>query len=482
MENMRISRTDKCRSGTREWTTHRLRSCDEGSSLNEADYLRSRKLNSLPSSASKFYEQEETKPWGWNPVLRTILVGTHSEVTSETPLALLRAHGGTLVREIMSMVFNPVAEHVRLTIPAALCGNGYGNRMRFTHGRSKQNHNYSRHDFLDGGIRSKGQKDGFVAFSRCGRVEFPTPNGRNVNMLPFILGDQNSLPSNLQCYFDSIEACPFVSEEVGRVAYLTVQENYVDVGTNQRRGGLHIESPGFFHDDPDSPSFEPGVEHPWGMGVFFGADHYEGGIYFASSVGDTSEIWDALVDSSVPGVVEPGGGCEHLRALIGEGTKLRAGELVWMTDRTPHEALPQTTSGLRQFFRLVMPGVSHWYADHSTSNPRVDLPEHVTIIRGNKFDSRGVATVSEAVTPNYSLEDFSSEIAGKAAKPADVPEAKSVGRVPKSKCEGRAKGDTGGKAIKSGKGNTGKGGKSEKTEGGGGKGRKGWKDRIMRRR
>lgn len=95
-------------------------------------------------------------------------------------------------------------------------------------------------------------------------------------------------------------------------------------------------------------SEQRGVVHPrrraqLGHGVFFGADRYEGGIYFASSVSDTSVLHDALVDNTVPGIVDKHGGCEHLRALLGEhrGAPLGARELVWMTDCTPHEALPQ---------------------------------------------------------------------------------------------------------------------------------------------
>ena len=106
----------------------------------------------------------------------------------------------------------------------------------------------------------------------------------------------------------------------------------------------------------------------------------------ASSVSNTSQVWDALVDKRCPGIVDKHGGCEYLRPLIGKGTKLEAGELIWMTDCTPHEALPQETSGYRQFFRVVSPYVSHWYAEHNTRNPLVDIPEHVKIVTGNKFE------------------------------------------------------------------------------------------------
>jgi hypothetical protein len=93
-------------------------------------------------------------------------------------------------------------------------------------------------------------------------------------------------------------------------------------------------------------------------------------------------------------MVDKGGGCEYLREWIGTGTKLQANELIWMTDRTPHEALPQQSSGNRQFFRLVMPSVSHWFAKHSTANPKVPLPDHVKVIEGDKFERYGITSVS----------------------------------------------------------------------------------------
>jgi hypothetical protein len=58
----------------------------------------------------------------------------------------------------------------------------------------------------------------------------------------------------------------------------------------------------------------------------------------------------------------------------------------WLTDRTPHEALPQTESGHRQFFRLVTSNISVWFGKHSTSNPNVHIPDNVTIIEDDKFD------------------------------------------------------------------------------------------------
>jgi hypothetical protein len=199
-------------------------------------------------------------------------------------------------------------------------------------------------------------------------------------MMPFIFGDKESLPDNLRCYFPLIEQCPYMADEIGKVGFLTVHESYVVAGESQRRSGLHIEAPG------TQSSFHPGIEHAWGIGHFYGPDRYDGGIFFASSVANTSMVWNALVDKNVPGIVDKHGSCEHLRSIIGEGTKLDAGELIWMTDCTPHEALLQTESGYRQFFRVVTSSVSHWFAAHSTNNPKVPLPPNIVVVQSNKFD------------------------------------------------------------------------------------------------
>eukprot|EP00957_Ditylum_brightwellii_P075342 5724983-Ditylum_brightwellii.AAC.1 len=200
-------------------------------------------------------------------------------------------------------------------------------------------------------------------------------------MLPFIFGDKSSLPSSVQCYYDCIEKCPYPKDYIGKVGYLTVHESYVEAGASQRREGLHVEAPGSF----PGAAFTPGIEHSWGMGLFFGPDTYEGGIYMASSRKNTSEVWDALVQKDVPGIVDKHGGCENLRFLIGPGTKLKSNQLIWMTDCTPHQAIPQEKSGIRQFFRVVTPNISHWFAAHSTPNPLVPLPENVILVESNKF-------------------------------------------------------------------------------------------------
>lgn len=197
-------------------------------------------------------------------------------------------------------------------------------------------------------------------FRSLGSVEFPAPSEININMMPFLMGDPDSIPSEYRQYLPLIEACDLPNFEKGKVGYLTISESFVQAGKSQRRGGIHVE------------------KHPsrsWGGG--WGGRR--GGLYMSSNVPNSCSVWDSYVED--PG---PMGDCEHLRSSFPEGRVLRPGELVWMTDGTPHEALPQIASAYRQFFRLVTSEVSVWYRDHSTPN-RLGILPPCQILEGNKF-------------------------------------------------------------------------------------------------
>jgi hypothetical protein len=76
-----------------------------------------------------------------------------------------------------------------------------------------------------------------------------------------------------------------------------------------------------------------------------------------------------------------------MREILGEPAKvLEAGEIVWISDRTPHESLPLKQATKRQFFRLVVGEISFWFSNHSTANPLYELPSSVQIVEGNKFE------------------------------------------------------------------------------------------------
>merc|ERR1712129_123979 len=105
----------------------------------------------------------------------------------------------------------------------------------------------------------------------------------------------------------------------------------------------------------------------------------------ASNVSNTCAVWNCAIDEgddekkndSEDTIVGKNGSLEHMRSMMPNDKKylLEAHKLYWMTDRTPHEALPMEKSGWRQFFRLVSPNLSVWYEQHSTKNPIGIVPD-----------------------------------------------------------------------------------------------------------
>ena len=269
--------------------------------------------------------------------------------------------------------------------------------------------------------------DGRGAASIGDPVTFPPFRGTCVNMMPIILGAHGSLPDELLPYAPLLEACPLPASEQGRVGYLTVHESVVvetaEGGCTQRRGGVHAEG-GFVWEPPPPPPPPPppaaaaadsaaaaaaaaatatarhrqewvdsGRNQPltiaWGRGVFQ-SDHasagdFHGGIYMASNVARSTAVWNTRVLDSAAAVGHLGD-LSHMRGALGAPALLRAGELVWMTDTTPHESLPLPVGTRRQYFRLVTHEISAWYAMHSTPNPLGVMPgTGVVIVDCDKF-------------------------------------------------------------------------------------------------
>jgi hypothetical protein len=269
------------------------------------------------------------------------------------------------------------------------------------------------------------------------RVKFPRrPRAaRHVNMMPFIMSDRESLPAELHGYWPMIETCTgrLGAEDnwVGQVGYLTVHEGVVSKGQSQRRPGLHTE--GFMAgagEGAGSCRSLP-IWHPWGAGRANKTGSFVGGIFMASTVDDSTAVWDVELPNELIGRQ---GNCEHLRETLDRSappTKpqpwyargrragpvathvlLQANQLFWMTDHTPHESRALPRKAYRQYFRLVTSNVAVWcgsghahgetrgevcpgrrapllrYAAHSTPNPRGTQPA-ARIVTKNKFDVAG---------------------------------------------------------------------------------------------
>ncbi len=186
-----------------------------------------------------------------------------------------------------------------------------------------------------------------VNYKELDRISFPLPRNININMMPFLVGDLKSLPENVRQYFSLTEKCDL---KKGDKAYLTITESFVSAGTTQRRGGIHTDG---------TKSFD------WGSGSWGGKEIGEG-IYLASSDGNC-RIFDCLEYN-----VDEQGSLEKPNA---SSLITNPDTLYWITDRTPHEALPVKNNTYRQFFRVVANKIGVWWKEHSTENPFGILPD-----------------------------------------------------------------------------------------------------------
>lgn len=259
-----------------------------------------------------------------------------------------------------------------------------------------------------------------LAFVDIASTQFPSIQGRNlinVNMMPFSpLDMNNTLPIDCQNYIPIIEKCLETQSKVNKTMYLTIQESSVTNGQTQRRSGLHIESPNLNHLDiisswgggnPGPRGWGGGNPRPrprgwgrgyaswgggnptrprgWGKGRTNGIE-IEDGIYMASNLQNSCKVWPYLIDKQ-SNVVDKYGGIEEIRSDIGEGEFMKNNNIYWMTDATPHEAMPSEVQGefIRQFFRLVVGEIAVWFSKHNTENPTGYIPD-APIIEMNKFD------------------------------------------------------------------------------------------------
>ena len=217
-------------------------------------------------------------------------------------------------------------------------------------------------------------------------IQFPEPTGININMMPIRICDPSSYPDFIKPYLPLIRACcRFTFDD--KIIYLTIQESEVPIHQTQRRSGLHIERPGIleqggkmYKEDFKNPEYR-GLA--WGSGLYCG-DIPVDGIFMASSVSNTCQIWPVQIENPHE-VTDTHGGLEPMRPYLGEPYKIQKNELVWLTDTTPHEALPVEQPVYRQFFRLVMGRISTWYSQHNTPNPTGLLPD-APISDENKFE------------------------------------------------------------------------------------------------
>ncbi|KAH9106402.1 hypothetical protein AeMF1_017984 [Aphanomyces euteiches] len=301
------------------------------------------------------------KAWWTNPVFHQVILGTYDD---GSPFARLRG-----CSHILEMIFHRLLDAWRSHLDTDMVG-------------------YVKLEWVRRILRTRSPRND-AAGPRL--IEFPPPNEIDgdpqpfhVNMMPFILGDERSLPESCRRYQPIILQCIrcLGYNEEGKVNYLTIHEGWVEPDRSQRREGLHVEASG------GDGFVDQNIEVHWGGGYLV-QNHLYGGIFMASTVAHSCGVWNVYVEDS-RGIRGPFGDIEHLRSVLDEDThgyrELEANELIWITDATPHESLPVKERTFRQFFRLVTNNVTYWYADHSTANPLGIQPD-AEIIHGDKFGS-----------------------------------------------------------------------------------------------
>lgn len=194
----------------------------------------------------------------------------------------------------------------------------------------------------------------YFMFKELSVVSFPKFKSININMMPFIFGDIESIPEEMRDYYDIINDCNL---ENGSTCYLTITETMVEKSKTQRRGGIHVESP---------------LGIGWGGG--WGGISADAGVYMASTDGRT-EVWDTMQPERD----------DHGRCVpLGNSDIMKPSTMYWMTDLTPHAALPSIIGGKRQFIRVVSSKVDVWYKRHSSENP-LGIQPKAKIIETSKF-------------------------------------------------------------------------------------------------
>lgn len=210
-------------------------------------------------------------------------------------------------------------------------------------------------------------------FLKVRKLSFPAFSGTRIMMMPIILGDMKSIPTELKHYMPMVKSL-FTSVQpkyLNQVGYLTIDESNVLKGETHRRPGLHVDG------------FYKGKAGSWGgSGPWAGArkniiqmlekpinidDEFQYGpgmLLIASHPGCVA--WKQIF-KGMPG---PDGECDHLISQCKENTKqiLEPNMLYWLSPLTVHAATEMPEDTNRQLLRLSMPSKAPVFSEY-TKNP-----------------------------------------------------------------------------------------------------------------
>lgn len=198
-------------------------------------------------------------------------------------------------------------------------------------------------------------------------ITFPKFTGIKCNMMPFIQGDPESLPEKYHTYYDIVKK-NFL--EQGKIGFLTIDENFVKQGESQRgfnsaniNRNIHIEV-GRYKNFNSWGSPKP----TWGGRTNVTLED-DTKILIANNVSDTCRVFD----DEETRYTENGDLTDYIEDYpIKDGKLLKSGQVAKINIFTPHEAVVQSESNKRQFFRIVGEGVKG-KEQHFTYNPILKL-------------------------------------------------------------------------------------------------------------
>ena len=196
------------------------------------------------------------------------------------------------------------------------------------------------------------------------KIQFPEFTGIKCNMMPFIQGDDSSLPEIYKPYSKIINENYL---EKGEVGFLTIHESFVEANKSQRgynskgiNRNVHIEVGR--HDKINCWGGSGGSS--WG-GRYKTLLDDTTMVLIANSISDTCRFWNTKEMS----FTKDGDLSEYIEKYPEHtGINLKSGEVAKISIFTPHECINQKESGVRQFFRIVGKGVNG-REDYFTINP-----------------------------------------------------------------------------------------------------------------
>jgi hypothetical protein len=187
-----------------------------------------------------------------------------------------------------------------------------------------------------------------------GKIIFPEFTGIKCSMMPFIQGDESSLPEIYKPYSEIIKN-NFL--EKGEIGFLTIHESFVESGKSQRgynskgiNRNVHIE----VGRNNNINRWGSGSGTSWGgKGKTLLDDNTM--VLIANSISNTCRLWNtkemrSTKDGDLSAYIDSYP--EHT------GILMKAGELAKISIFTPHECINQKQSGVRQFLRIVGKGVT----------------------------------------------------------------------------------------------------------------------------